>query len=139
MPRQPNKIDAHVGARIRMRRIELKISQSNLADVIGVSFQQVQKYEKATNRVGSGQLQAIANALDCQVSYFYENAPGKRGGGDTSEMTSFMTSPDGVAIAQAFESLPEDGALRRKVRDVIVGIAACQNAMGAKAPQRRAA
>lgn len=138
MPRQPNKIDKHIGTRIRMRRLEIAIGQADLGDAIGVSFQQIQKYEKGTNRVGSGQLQNIATALNCPVGFFYENAPGKRGGGDTSEMTAFMTSTDGIAIAQAFESLPFDSHIRRKVREVIVSIAASHGAIGTKA-QRRAA
>ncbi len=138
MSRSPNTTDVHIGARIRMRRVELKISQAELGDAVGVSFQQIQKYEKATNRVGSGQLQAIANKLNCPVTFFYDNAPGKRGGGDTSSMTSFMTSPYGAAIAQAFESLPADGKLRRNVRDVIVGIAACQTNLVAKSTRTAA-
>ena len=133
--REPNKVDKHIGSRIRMRRIELKISQSVLGDELGVSFQQVQKYEKGVNRVGGGRLQSIAVALDCPISYFYENAPGKAGDGDTSEMTAFMTSANGSAIAKAFESLPENSPIRRQVRDLIVTIASSQPTKG----QRRAA
>lgn len=133
--REPNKVDKHIGARIRMRRVELKISQSVLGDELGVSFQQVQKYEKGVNRVGGGRLQSIAVALDCPISYFYENAPGKAGGGDTSEMTAFMTSANGTAIAKAYESLPEDSPIRRQVRDLIVTIVSSHTVK----PQRRAA
>lgn len=137
MSREATKIDAHVGTRIRMRRIELKMSQQTLGATINVSFQQIQKYEKGINRVGAGRMQAVANALGCAIGFFYENAPGKRGGGDTSEMSAFMTSPDGVALAQAFMSLPDDGKLRRNVRDVVIGIAACQSNL--KASRARAA
>lgn len=139
MQRQPDKTDIHVGTRIRMRRIERKISQSELGDALGVSFQQVQKYEKGVNRVGAGRLQQIATALECTTNFFFEGMPGKQAGGDTSAMTSFMTSPYGAAIAQAFVSLPASGNLRRNVRDVIVGIAAFQANAAGKPSRARAA
>src|SRR5262245_17874874 len=68
----PNPIDVHVGARIRLRRTLLGISQSALADTIGLTFQQVQKYEKGTNRVSSSRLMDMAHALDVSLSYFFE-------------------------------------------------------------------
>ena len=68
----PNPIDVHVGARIRLRRTLLGISQERLADAIGLTFQQVQKYEKGTNRVSSSRLVDLANTLDVTVSYFFE-------------------------------------------------------------------
>ena len=68
----PNPIDVHVGARIRLRRTLLQISQSTLAETIGLTFQQVQKYEKGTNRVSSSRLVDLANALDVSVPYFFE-------------------------------------------------------------------
>jgi transcriptional regulator with XRE-family HTH domain len=71
----PNPIDVHVGHRIRLRRSLLGISQSALADMIGLTFQQVQKYEKGTNRVSSSRLVDMANALDVTVPYFFEEMP----------------------------------------------------------------
>jgi transcriptional regulator with XRE-family HTH domain len=68
----PNPIDVHVGGRIRLRRTLLGISQEKLAEAIGLTFQQVQKYEKGANRVSSSRLLDMANALDVTVSYFFE-------------------------------------------------------------------
>jgi transcriptional regulator with XRE-family HTH domain len=68
----PNPIDVHVGSRIRMRRTLLGISQTALADAIGLTFQQVQKYEKGVNRVSSSRLVDLANALDLTIPYFFE-------------------------------------------------------------------
>jgi transcriptional regulator with XRE-family HTH domain len=68
----PNPIDVHVGARIRLRRTLLGISQTTLAEAIGLTFQQVQKYEKGTNRVSSSRLVDMANALEVTVSFFFE-------------------------------------------------------------------
>jgi transcriptional regulator with XRE-family HTH domain len=68
----PNPIDVHVGARIRLRRTLLGISQSALAETIGLTFQQVQKYEKGANRVSSSRLYDLANALDVTVPYFFD-------------------------------------------------------------------
>ena len=69
----PNPIDVHVGARIRLRRTLLGISQTTLAEAMGLTFQQVQKYEKGYNRVSSSRLVDLANALDVTVSYFFED------------------------------------------------------------------
>jgi len=73
---QPNPIDKHVGSRVRIQRAQLNMSQETLAKAIGLTFQQVQKYEKGTNRMGSSRLQQIANALQVPVTFFFEGAPG---------------------------------------------------------------
>lgn len=142
MPRSTGKIDTHIGNRIRMRRIEQGISQMTLAAAVGVSFQQIQKYEKGANRVSPGALQTIAGKLEVPIPYFYENAPGadRRKHGDPVEMTAFMTSPYGMAIAQAFMKLPDDSTLRGNVRDIIVSIAESYSEVAKAArPPRRAA
>ena len=69
----PNPIDVHVGSRIRLRRTLLGISQTSLAEAVGLTFQQVQKYEKGTNRVSSSRLVDLANALDVAIPYFFED------------------------------------------------------------------
>jgi transcriptional regulator with XRE-family HTH domain len=140
--RSPSKVDVYFGKRLRMRRLEQKMSQSQLGEVLGVSFQQVQKYEKGTNRVGASRLQQIATALDVPVTYFYEGAPGQPGfspDASAADVSAFMVSPHGIAIAQAFQRLPEDGKLRRIVRDLILGIVDGYEAAATKAPPRRAA
>ncbi|WP_262696013.1 helix-turn-helix domain-containing protein [Kordiimonas aquimaris] len=70
----PDPIDIHVGLRVRERRKMLSMSQSSLGDIVGVTFQQIQKYERGTNRIGSSRLLRVANALDVPVSYFFEGA-----------------------------------------------------------------
>src|ERR1039457_5563857 len=73
------KYDHELGMRIRLRRVEMKISQSELADKLGVTFQQVQKYEKGVNRVGASRLQQVATALDVPITFFFDDADaGKR-------------------------------------------------------------
>jgi transcriptional regulator with XRE-family HTH domain len=71
----PKPVDKHVGTRVRMRRLMLGMSQSALANSIGLTFQQVQKYEKGTNRMGPSRLQQIANVLQVPTMFFFEDAP----------------------------------------------------------------
>src|SRR4051812_42266570 len=96
----PNPIDRHVGLRIRMRRKELGVSQEKLADSIGLTFQQVQKYERAANRVSASKLWEMARALNTSIGYFYE------GLGDPTDVASatlpreevreFLPTPEGI-------------------------------------------
>ena len=83
----PNPTDKHVGSRVRMRRMMLNMSQEKLGDALGLTFQQVQKYEKGTNRIGASRLQQISNILQVPVSFFFEGGPhggGKAEGGDVT-------------------------------------------------------
>ncbi|MCA0016647.1 helix-turn-helix domain-containing protein, partial [Mesorhizobium sp. B264B1A] len=75
--KKPNPIDIHVGSRIRLRRNMLGMSQEKLGENLGITFQQIQKYEKGTNRVGASRLQAIASILGVPVAFFFEDAPGQ--------------------------------------------------------------
>src|SRR5258707_12857077 len=83
----PNPIDKHVGSRVRMRRIMLGMSQEKLGGALGLTFQQIQKYEKGTNRVGASRLQQIADVLQIHVSFMFEGAP-SGGAGGLSEAAS---------------------------------------------------
>lgn len=74
-PKEPQAVDRHVAARIRQKRNELNMSQETLADALGVTFQQVQKYEKGTNRVSAGRLFSISNLMDVDISYFFQGLP----------------------------------------------------------------
>jgi transcriptional regulator with XRE-family HTH domain len=74
--RAPNPIDVHVGGRVRMRRIEIDMSQQTLGQHLGLTFQQIQKYEKGTNRIGASRLQTIGKILEVPVAYLFEGAPG---------------------------------------------------------------
>jgi transcriptional regulator with XRE-family HTH domain len=124
--RGPNPVDRHVGLRIRMRRKELGISQERLAESIGLTFQQVQKYERAANRVSASKLWEMSRALSTNISYFYE------GLGDTVEtagsnlpresMQDFLLTPEGMELAAVFPKITK-GRVRRKVLDLVRAMA----------------
>lgn len=100
---KPNPIDTVVGARLRLHRQMAGMSQSQLADAVGITFQQVQKYERAANRISASRLVQFANALNMPVSAFFEDLPGPNGaplGKDC--VMSFLGSPDGVELAAAW-------------------------------------
>ena len=122
----PNPIDTHVGSRVRMRRLILGMSQEKLGDAIGLTFQQVQKYEKGTNRMGSSRLQQIANVLKVPVTFFFEGAPGqsKQDGKSPSAayVSSFLASSDGLALTKAFMRI-KDAKLRRSIVKTVEVIA----------------
>lgn len=102
-PKKPDMADRHVGTRIRLQRTLIGMSQEKLADVLGITFQQIQKYEKGTNRIGAGRLLAVAKALGVPISFFFE---GYATGGDqqavASELQTLLATREGVALAQAF-------------------------------------
>ncbi|QPB24537.1 helix-turn-helix transcriptional regulator [Rhizobium sp. 007] len=116
------------GSRIRLQRTLIGLSQTTLAEGLGITFQQVQKYEKGTNRVGSSRLQAIANILGVPVAWFFEEGPGgssnplepKLGAG--REITQFLISVEGLALNRAFVKI-EDGKIRRKLVDLVKTLA----------------
>ena len=108
--------DAEVGRRVRSRRLECRLSQTELADRIGVTFQQVQKYEKGVNRIGAVRLQQIANCLETDVTYFMgDMASGKPRA--PSKLSTFMATRDGIDIVEAMMKLDSAG-LRRSVIDL---------------------
>src|ERR1039457_7456101 len=104
----PNPIDKHVGSRVRMRRMMLSMSQEKLGDALGLTFQQVQKYEKGTNRIGASRLQQISNILQVPVSFFFEgapNMPGHTGMGEAPSpayVSDFLATSDGVFIPKIY-------------------------------------
>jgi len=115
-----NSIERHVGHRLRARRLALRMSQTDLADVIGVSFQQVQKYEKGTSRVSASTLQALAGALNVPVAYFFEGLPhgAAEGNGADTEWAEFLAMRDGPALFKAFRNI-ESEQVRRAVIDLL--------------------
>lgn len=126
----PNPADIHVGARIRMRRMILGISQEKLGATLGVTFQQVQKYEKGATRVGAGRLLEIANYLGVPVSYFFETAVSQglemQGSGttaiaETNEFDQFVKSLEGIKLNNAFLGI-QDPAIRRHLLDLVVSM-----------------
>ncbi|HTP90432.1 MAG TPA: helix-turn-helix transcriptional regulator [Xanthobacteraceae bacterium] len=128
----PNPIDKHVGSRVRMRRMMLGMSQEKLGDALGLTFQQVQKYEKGTNRIGASRLQQISHILQVPVSFFFEGAPNVPSGGGRPEgmaeapspayVSDFLATSDGLALTKAFMRIP-DSKLRRRIVDLVEQIA----------------
>jgi transcriptional regulator with XRE-family HTH domain len=122
----PNPTDKHVGARVRMRRMMLGMSQEKLGDALGLTFQQVQKYEKGANRIGASRLQQIAHILQVPVAFFFEgapNAPGQTTGlSDTAPspayVSDFLATSDGLALTKAFMRI-KDAKLRRRIVDLV--------------------
>jgi transcriptional regulator with XRE-family HTH domain len=118
--KSPNPIDKHVGARLRMRRMMLNMSQGKLGDALGLTFQQVQKYEKGTNRVGASRLQAISNILQVPVSFFFEGAPhlpGHSGMGEAPSpayVSDFLATSDGLSLTKSFMKI-KSAKLRRRI------------------------
>lgn len=125
--RAPNPVDMHVGSRLRMRRMMLSVSQEKLGEALGVSFQQIQKYEKGTNRIGAGRLQDVANELKVPISYFYDDMPGtenQSGFAETgvSYVSDLLTTSDGMELTRAFLQI-NDPQVRRRVVDLVKAIA----------------
>jgi transcriptional regulator with XRE-family HTH domain len=115
--KSPDSVDKQIGARVRMRRLTLDMSQQKLAADLGVSFQQLQKYEKGVNRVGAGRLQQIAEILQVPIAFFYEDFPTARRSKSAlpSAISDFLGSGDGLALAQAFMSIRDARQRRRLV------------------------
>jgi len=107
----PNPTDKHVGNRVRMRRMILQMSQEKLGLALGLTFQQVQKYEKGTNRIGASRLSAIASILGVTVGYFFEGLATTGGclklDDADDPLTILGTTREGIALAQAFNSITE--------------------------------
>jgi DNA-binding XRE family transcriptional regulator len=124
----PNPVDVHVGGRVRMRRIEIKMAQHVLGDHIGLTFQQVQKYEKGTNRIGASKLQQIGKTLKVPASYFFEGAPGGWEGGEASNETSdalveLVGTRQGQTLVNCFTGIA-DREIRRNFVALIEGVTA---------------
>jgi transcriptional regulator with XRE-family HTH domain len=127
----PNPTDKHVGSRVRMRRMMLGMSQEKLGDSLGLTFQQVQKYEKGTNRIGASRLQQISQILQVPVAFFFEGAPNPQTGGrhessgeapSPAYVSDFLATSDGLALTKAFMRI-EDSKLRRRIVDLVEQIA----------------
>ena len=120
--RTPNPVDLHVGARIRMRRKILGVSQERLADDLGLTFQQVQKYERGANRVSASKLWEIARALNTGVGYFYEGLGEGEATSSRASAQDFMLSSEGLELMAAFPRI-EKTSLRRKLVDLVRAVA----------------
>jgi transcriptional regulator with XRE-family HTH domain len=126
----PNPIDKHVGSRVRMRRMMLGMSQEKLGDALGLTFQQVQKYEKGTNRIGASRLQQISLILQVPVAFFFEGVPTLPGAPATglgeapspAYVSDFLATSDGLALTKSFMRI-KNTKLRRRIVDLVEQIA----------------
>ncbi|MCO5090474.1 helix-turn-helix transcriptional regulator [Bosea sp. (in: a-proteobacteria)] len=125
----PNPIDRHVGSRVRMRRMLAGVSQEKLGEALGLTFQQVQKYEKGANRISASRLQQIAKMLDVPVSFFFEGAPtgdmpesGFADAAATTYISEFLATSEGVQLTKAFTRI-RSGRVRRRIIDLVEALA----------------
>lgn len=124
MPKkQANPIDAQVGNRVRLRRMLIGMSQERLGELLGLTFQQVQKYEKGVNRIGAGRLFEVSRILGVGIDYFYEGVNSQLAGGFTDIQSSppvmeFVSSGEGLQLSLAFMKI-KDPKLRKRVLDLV--------------------
>jgi transcriptional regulator with XRE-family HTH domain len=125
----PNPIDRHVGRRMRMRRKMLAMSQTQLGAALGLTFQQVQKYEKGTNRIGASRLQQISHVLQVPVEFFFEGAPNESASHGSignalsvTQIDDFISDSDGLRLIRAFMRI-DNAAVRRRIVKLVEEIA----------------
>ncbi|CAN7581014.1 helix-turn-helix domain-containing protein [Bosea sp. LjRoot90] len=129
MKKLPNPIDRYVGSRVRMQRMMAGISQEKLGDALGLTFQQIQKYEKGTNRISASRLQQIAKMLGVPVAFFFEGAPageavagGFADAAATAYVADFLSTSEGVQLSKAFVRI-KNPRIRRRVIDLVEALA----------------
>ena len=130
MIKTPNPIDKHVGARVRMRRLMVGLSQGKLGEALDVTFQQVQKYENGANRIGASRLQQLARVLDVPPAFFFEDAPtgGAKAAGfsepeGNAYVVDFLSTSEGLQLNRAFCAI-KDPKVRKKILDLVESLAA---------------
>lgn len=128
MSKTPDPTDKHVGTRVRMRRLMLGVSQTTLADALGLTFQQVQKYEKGVNRISASKLQHISDFLQVPIPFFFDGLPGpsnkpaKSGGVvPPSDVFQFIATSDGLSLARSFTRI-KSPQLRRCIVSLVEGL-----------------
>jgi transcriptional regulator with XRE-family HTH domain len=120
----PNPVDRHVGLRMRMRRKELGLSQERLAEAVGLTFQQIQKYERAANRISASKLWELSRALKTGVGYFYEGlAELEAESGSQNSIHDFLLAPDGMELVTHFPRIANP-RLRRRVLELVRALSA---------------
>lgn len=126
--KQANPIDAQVGNRVRLRRMLIGMSQEKLGDLLGLTFQQVQKYEKGVNRIGAGRLYHVAQILGVRIEYFYEGVTEQLAGkgfaedGGRPPVMEFLSSGEGLQLSLAFMRI-KDAKVRKRVLDLVKSLA----------------
>jgi transcriptional regulator with XRE-family HTH domain len=123
--KKPNPVDTHVGSRVRLRRTMLGMSQEKLGEALGITFQQIQKYEKGSNRIGASRLQRISEVLNVAISFFFEDLPGgASAAGGLSEpsgpdyVVDFLSTSEGLQLNRAFVKI-SDPKVRRRIIDLV--------------------
>lgn len=134
MKKPSNFVDAYVGARLRMRRVMLGMSQSKLGALLGVTFQQIQKYEKGANRISASRLKSAAEVLETSVDFFLEGAPAEPSiaGGFAEPRAqpfdmSFLATTEGFQLNRAFIRI-RDPKVRRRIVELVVSLAGPEQA-----------
>ncbi|HEY8212565.1 MAG: helix-turn-helix domain-containing protein [Methylocystis sp.] len=131
MKKAPDPIDRHVGSRVRMQRVLMKMSQEKLGEALGITFQQVQKYEKGTNRIGASRLQQISKTLNVPPSFFFEGAPtggtlpqsdGFAEENSSQYVVDFLSTSEGLHLNRAFARI-RDPKVRKRVLDLVTTLA----------------
>ena len=126
--RRANAMDIHVGSRVRLRRMLMGMSQERLGELLGLTFQQVQKYEKGVNRIGAGRLHELGQVMSVPVQFFYEDAPGAAAAAGFAEQTTetyvvdFLNSREGLELNKAFVRIT-DAKVRRNIVDLVRSLA----------------
>ena len=130
MAKTPNPIDKHVGARLRMRRLMVGMSQGRLGESLDVTFQQIQKYEKGTNRIGASRLQQLARVLEVPPAFFFEGAPATEPGkasfaepAASSYVVDFLSTNEGLQLNRAFAQI-RDSRVRKRILDLVTSLSA---------------
>ncbi|MGE0045393.1 MAG: helix-turn-helix domain-containing protein [Hyphomonadaceae bacterium] len=120
--RTANAVDKRIGQKVRTRRLEVSMSQERLAELLGVTFQQVQKYEKGVNRIAASRLFDIAGALDVPVAHFFDGLASARAGVAEGKADSFLydtlSTPEGLQLVSMFASI-KNPRIRRRVLDLV--------------------
>jgi len=123
LTKAPNPVDRHVGSRMRMRRMLIGMSQEKLGEALGITFQQIQKYEKGTNRIGASRLHHIGRVLGVPIEFFYEGAPqvgavqGFAESPASGYVADFLTTSEGLELVKAFIAI-KDPKVRRRIIDL---------------------
>ncbi len=125
--KKPHPIDVHVGGRVRLRRTMLGMSQDKLADALGLTFQQIQKYEKGVNRIGSSRVFEISRVLGVPIQFFFDDFDAdtgrsygfaETGGDDGMAMMDLLNTPEGVQLCKHFASI-KDPKIRKRVLELV--------------------